>query len=54
MVNRSIDGTKEYIAGKDEYTLNAALVIEKVPVLGVVGAPKKTDYFTHLRLEKVI
>ena len=22
-----IDGTKEYIAGKDEYTLNAALVI---------------------------
>ena len=36
-----IDGTKEYIAGKDEYTLNAALVIEKIPVLGVVGAPKK-------------
>ena len=24
-----IDGTKEYIAGKDEYTLNAALVIKK-------------------------
>ena len=23
-----IDGTKEYIAGKDEYTLNAALVID--------------------------
>ena len=28
-----IDGTKEYIAGKDEYTLNAALVINTVPVL---------------------
>ena len=27
-----IDGTKEYIAGKDEYTLNAALVINTVPV----------------------
>ena len=40
-----IDGTKEYIAGKDEYTLNAALVIEKVPVLGVVGAPKKNRLF---------
>tara|TARA_A100001015_G_scaffold296140_1_gene376030 strand:- start:292 stop:687 length:396 start_codon:yes stop_codon:yes gene_type:complete len=29
-----IDGTKEYIAGKDEYTLNAALVINTIPILG--------------------
>ena len=36
-----IDGTKEYIAGKDEYTLNAALVINTVPVIGLVGVPKK-------------
>ena len=36
-----IDGTKEYIAGKDEYTLNAALIIDTVPVLGLVGVPKK-------------
>ena len=36
-----IDGTKEYIAGKDEYTLNAALVINSVPVVGLVGVPKK-------------
>ena len=40
-----IDGTKEYIAGKDEYTLNAALVIDTVPVLGVVGAPRKNRLF---------
>ena len=40
-----IDGTKEYIAGKDEYTLNAALVIDTVPVLGVVGVPKKNRLF---------
>ena len=40
-----IDGTKEYIAGKDEYTLNAALVINTVPVLGLVGAPKKNRLF---------
>ena len=40
-----IDGTKEYIAGKDEYTLNAALVIDTVPVLGVVGVPKKNRIF---------
>ena len=40
-----IDGTKQYIAGEDEYTLNAALVIDTVPVLGVVGAPKKNRLF---------
>ena len=40
-----IDGTKEYIAGRDEYTLNAALVIDTVPVLGVVGVPKKNRLF---------
>jgi len=40
-----IDGTKEYIAGKDEYTLNAALVINSVPVLGLVGVPKKKRLF---------
>ena len=32
-----IDGTKEYIAGKDEYTLNASLVVNKVPIIGLVG-----------------
>ena len=49
-----IDGTKEYIAGKDEYTLNAALVINTVPVLGVVGVPKKIDFSILTVHEKVI
>ena len=40
-----IDGTKEYIAGRDEYTLNAALVINTVPVVGLVGVPKKNRLF---------
>ena len=40
-----IDGTKEYISGKDEYTLNAALVIEKKPVMGLVGVPKKKQLY---------
>ena len=40
-----IDGTKEYIAGKDEFTLNAALVVDAVPVLGLVGVPKKNRLF---------
>ena len=40
-----IDGTKEYVAGKNEYTLNAALIINKVPNIGLVGAPKKKQLF---------
>jgi 3'(2'), 5'-bisphosphate nucleotidase len=40
-----IDGTKEYIAGKEEYTLNAALIINKSPSIGLVGAPKKKQLF---------
>ena len=40
-----IDGTKEYIAGKDEYTINAALVIDKVPLVGLVGVPRKKRLF---------
>ena len=49
-----IDGTKEYIAGRDEYTLNAALIIDTLPVLGLVGVPKKIDFFTHMLQVKVI
>jgi 3'(2'), 5'-bisphosphate nucleotidase len=40
-----IDGTKEYIAGKDEYTVNAALVLNCIPTIGLVGAPKKNRLF---------
>ena len=49
-----IDGTKEYIAGKDEYTLNAALVIDTIPVIGIVGVPKKIDFFSLILQVKVI
>ena len=40
-----IDGTKEYIAGKDEYTINAGLVLNYVPTIGLLGAPKKNRLF---------
>mgnify|MGYP001338227132 CR=1 FL=1 len=40
-----IDGTKEYISGKDEYTLNAALIIDKKPIIGLVGVPKKKQLY---------
>src|ERR1700733_8183473 len=34
-----IGGTKEFIAGRDEYTVNIALLSEGFPVLGVITAP---------------
>lgn len=40
-----IDGTREYIKKKDEYTLNAALIIDFVPSLGVIYAPAKNRLF---------
>jgi len=40
-----IDGTKEYIAGKDEYTLNAGLIVNNLPAIGIIGVPKKNRIF---------
>ncbi|MCP3372786.1 3'(2'),5'-bisphosphate nucleotidase CysQ [Bradyrhizobium cajani] len=34
-----LDGTKEFVAGRDEFTVNLALVTEGVPLLGIVAAP---------------
>ena len=34
-----LDGTKEFISGSDEYTLNIAVVTDGVPMLGIVTAP---------------
>lgn len=36
-----LDGTKEFIAGNGEYTVNIALVVDGVAVFGVVYAPAK-------------
>jgi len=40
-----IDGTKDYIKKKDEYTLNAALVINSKPAIGIIYAPAKDRLF---------
>ena len=40
-----IDGTKEYIKKKDEYTLNAALIINLEPAAGIIYAPEKDRLF---------
>ena len=34
-----LDGTKEFISGRDDFTVNIAIIQNGVPRLGVVGAP---------------
>ncbi|WP_438275376.1 3'(2'),5'-bisphosphate nucleotidase CysQ family protein [Nitrobacter sp.] len=34
-----LDGTKEFIASRDEFTVNLAIVTNGVPLLGIIGAP---------------
>jgi 3'(2'), 5'-bisphosphate nucleotidase len=36
-----LDGTREYIRGGDDYTVNVGLVVDGAPVLGVVLAPEQ-------------
>jgi 3'(2'), 5'-bisphosphate nucleotidase len=40
-----IDGTYDYVNNKEEYTLNAALIINKKPALGIINAPDKKRLF---------
>ncbi len=34
-----LDGTREFVAGRSEFTVNLALVTHGTPLLGIVGAP---------------
>tara|TARA_B100000029_G_scaffold514989_1_gene619960 strand:+ start:1303 stop:2088 length:786 start_codon:yes stop_codon:yes gene_type:complete len=40
-----IDGTKDYIKKRDEYTLNAALILNLKPEIGIIYAPAKDRLF---------
>lgn len=36
-----LDGTKEFLAGRDEYTVNIALVTRGVAIAGIIAAPRQ-------------
>tara|TARA_B100000787_G_scaffold132237_1_gene101080 strand:- start:179 stop:949 length:771 start_codon:yes stop_codon:yes gene_type:complete len=40
-----IDGTRDYINNRDEFTLNAALILNKKPAIGIITAPAKNRVF---------
>jgi len=36
-----LDGTREYLAGRDEFTVNLAIITRGVPIAGIIAAPKR-------------
>ncbi len=36
-----LDGTREFLAGRDEFTVNLAIVTHGTPLAGIVAAPKR-------------
>lgn len=40
-----LDGTKEFLAGNDEFTVNIALIEKEKPILGVVYAPALAEVY---------
>jgi len=44
-----LDGTKEFIAGRDEFTVNIALIKHRSPLIGVIHLPAKGITYTGHR-----
>ncbi|MDA9233653.1 3'(2'),5'-bisphosphate nucleotidase CysQ [Candidatus Pelagibacter sp.] len=40
-----IDGTYDYINNRDEFTLNASLILDNRPVIGIINVPAKKRFF---------
>jgi 3'(2'), 5'-bisphosphate nucleotidase len=34
-----LDGTREFLAGRDEFTVNVAIVLDGTPIVGLIAAP---------------
>ncbi|MGI9411286.1 MAG: 3'(2'),5'-bisphosphate nucleotidase CysQ [Hyphomicrobiaceae bacterium] len=43
-----LDGTRDFIAGRKEFTVNVALVEDREPVFGVVYQPATSRFFTTI------
>ena len=47
-----IDGTYDYINNRDEFTINAGLILENKPELGIIFAPAKKRLFYSYNIGK--
>lgn len=43
-----LDGTKDYLAANDEFTVNIALIKNGKPVLGVIWAPALSEFYAGI------
>ncbi len=50
----ALDGTREFINKREEFTVNIALVREETPILGVVGVPAKEDLYYGVNAGKAL
>lgn len=44
-----LDGTKEFIARTDEFTINIALILNHEPVLGLIALPIQHSYYSAIK-----
>ena len=44
-----LDGTKDFIAKNDQFTVNIALILNRKPILGVVYIPATDDFYWALK-----
>ena len=49
-----LDGTREYVAGSKEYTVNVALVVDGAPVFGIIYAPAMAWLFMTVGAQRSI
>lgn len=47
-----VDGTKEFISGRDDFTVNIALIVSGEPVVGVVFAPMHNEVFVGIHADR--
>jgi 3'(2'), 5'-bisphosphate nucleotidase len=47
-----LDGTREFIAGRDEFTVNLAIVTRGVPIAGIIAAPARGQVWRGVAGEK--
>jgi 3'(2'), 5'-bisphosphate nucleotidase len=48
----ALDGTKEFIKGGDDYTVNIALIWDGQPILGIVHAPARRETYLGVAFGK--
>ena len=52
LVADPLDGTREFIAGRDEFTVNLGIITRGVPIAGIIAAPERGQVWRGVVGEK--